>query len=340
MKVQRRYSICFTYAKRKPPPGVPAPKGGLLYLVLTAREASVKPLADVMRDHICCDGHDQRRYILHIFTSLPVKMGGVGRRISITYFQQKDTTKRPPCIHTTGVFLFNSYFPAASASKARPGPRRRVVPALFSVDGPQQGVSVQPSPGAGPRAVWTEHPAAAGRWIFCPARSAAPHTGRQLGVLLPQGQHGALIGEHPCLIAAKLGVGRVELPAQLLELGRPGRSGRAQGMTSPVRMPSPLPPPAVCAGRSDAPGQSPGKAVPADAAPASGGCSATPAAASSVAAPRYGLLPLFLRKGFSILALIYACSGSPAGRRSSWCRCSPPPRAWRQKHCRKRRREC
>ena len=89
MKVQRRYSICFTYAKRKPPPGVPAPKGGLLYLVLTAREPSVKPLADVMRDHICCDGHDQRRYILHIFTSLPVKMGGVGRKASITYFSTK-----------------------------------------------------------------------------------------------------------------------------------------------------------------------------------------------------------------------------------------------------------
>ena len=51
--------------------------------------------------------------------------------------------------------------------------------------------------------------------------------GGQLGVLLPQGQHGALVGKHPCLIAAKLGVGRVELPAQLLELSRPGRSGQS-----------------------------------------------------------------------------------------------------------------
>ena len=51
--------------------------------------------------------------------------------------------------------------------------------------------------------------------------------GGQLGVLLPQGQHGALVGEHPCLIASKLGVGRVELPAQLLELSRPGRSGQS-----------------------------------------------------------------------------------------------------------------
>ena len=36
---------CSHQSERKPPPGVPAPKGGLLYLVLTAREPSVKPLA-------------------------------------------------------------------------------------------------------------------------------------------------------------------------------------------------------------------------------------------------------------------------------------------------------
>ena len=36
---------CSPQSERKPPPGVPAPKGGLLYLGLTAREPSVKPLA-------------------------------------------------------------------------------------------------------------------------------------------------------------------------------------------------------------------------------------------------------------------------------------------------------
>ena len=36
---------CSHQSERKPPPGVPAPKGGFLYLVLTAREPSVKPLA-------------------------------------------------------------------------------------------------------------------------------------------------------------------------------------------------------------------------------------------------------------------------------------------------------
>ena len=35
------------------------------------------------------------------------------------------------------------------------------------VETPQQAVSVLPSPGTGQWAVRTEHPAAAGRWIFC-----------------------------------------------------------------------------------------------------------------------------------------------------------------------------
>ena len=54
--------------------------------------------------------------------------------------------------------------------------------------------------------------------------------GAQVGILLPQGQNGALVGEHPRLIAAQLGVGSVELTAQLLKLGpfrRLGRRGRA-----------------------------------------------------------------------------------------------------------------
>ena len=52
MKVQRRYSICFTYAKRKPPPGVPAPKGGLLFSAYgprTIRQAT-------------CNGDDRRQW--------------------------------------------------------------------------------------------------------------------------------------------------------------------------------------------------------------------------------------------------------------------------------------
>ena len=51
---------CSHQSERKPPPGVPAPKGGLLYLVLTAREPSVKPLANVIRRYICSDRQNKR----------------------------------------------------------------------------------------------------------------------------------------------------------------------------------------------------------------------------------------------------------------------------------------
>ena len=78
MKVQRRYSICFTYAKRKPPPGVPAPKGGLLYLVLTAHEPSIKPLADVVSCYICSDRQYKRKNTFH-FSHLPSRINGRAR---------------------------------------------------------------------------------------------------------------------------------------------------------------------------------------------------------------------------------------------------------------------
>ena len=78
MKVQRRYSICFTYAKRKPPPGVPAPKGGLLYLVLTAHEPSVKPLANIVSCYICSDRQYKRKNTFH-FSHLPSRINGRAR---------------------------------------------------------------------------------------------------------------------------------------------------------------------------------------------------------------------------------------------------------------------
>ena len=45
-----------------------------------------------------------------IFTSLPVKMGGVGRRISITYFSAKRYKKTPVVHPHDRRFLVNSYF--------------------------------------------------------------------------------------------------------------------------------------------------------------------------------------------------------------------------------------
>ena len=44
---------------------------GVFFLVLTAREASVKPLADVMRDHICCDGQHESFETRHSFHPPP-----------------------------------------------------------------------------------------------------------------------------------------------------------------------------------------------------------------------------------------------------------------------------
>ena len=78
MKVQRRYSIYFTYAKRKPPPGVPAPKGGLLYLVLTASKPSIKPLANIVSCYICSDRQYERKNTFH-FSHLPSRINGRAR---------------------------------------------------------------------------------------------------------------------------------------------------------------------------------------------------------------------------------------------------------------------
>ena len=58
-------SIVLTKAKENPLTELLSPKGGLLYLVLTAREASVKPLADVMRHYICYDRLQNREDMNH-----------------------------------------------------------------------------------------------------------------------------------------------------------------------------------------------------------------------------------------------------------------------------------
>ena len=58
-------SIVLTKAKENPLTELQSPKGGLLYLVLTAHEPSVKPLANVVRRYIRCDGQDKGRNRLH-----------------------------------------------------------------------------------------------------------------------------------------------------------------------------------------------------------------------------------------------------------------------------------
>ena len=67
---------------------------GVFFLVLTAREPSVKPLADVVRCYICCDGQHKSGNTRH-FSHFPShKMGGQGRKTIITYNSPKRYRKR------------------------------------------------------------------------------------------------------------------------------------------------------------------------------------------------------------------------------------------------------
>ena len=68
-------SIVLTKAKENPLPELQSPKGGLLYLVLTAHEPSVKPLADVVSCYICSDRQYKRKNTFH-FSHLPSRING------------------------------------------------------------------------------------------------------------------------------------------------------------------------------------------------------------------------------------------------------------------------
>ena len=85
-------SIVLTKAKENPLTELLSPKGGLLYLVLTAREPSVKPLADVVRCYICCDRQYKRKNTFH-FSHLPSRIKWAGKAAKPLYhtFRQKDT---------------------------------------------------------------------------------------------------------------------------------------------------------------------------------------------------------------------------------------------------------
>ena len=57
---------------------MPAPKGGLLYLVLTAHEPSIKPLANIVSCYICSDRQYKRKNTFH-FSHLPSRINGRAR---------------------------------------------------------------------------------------------------------------------------------------------------------------------------------------------------------------------------------------------------------------------
>ena len=71
-------SIVLTKAKENPLTELLSPKGGLLYLVLTAHEPSIKPLADVVSCYICSDRQYKRKNTFH-FSHLPSRINGRAR---------------------------------------------------------------------------------------------------------------------------------------------------------------------------------------------------------------------------------------------------------------------
>ena len=71
-------SIVLTKAKENPLTELLSPKGGLLYLVLTAHEPSVKPLANIVSCYICSDRQYERKNTFH-FSHLPSRINGRAR---------------------------------------------------------------------------------------------------------------------------------------------------------------------------------------------------------------------------------------------------------------------
>ena len=65
IKVQKKKQIRHRRTqKERPPPGAAISERGS-FLVLTALQPSVKPLADVVGRYICCDGQNKRKNIRH-----------------------------------------------------------------------------------------------------------------------------------------------------------------------------------------------------------------------------------------------------------------------------------
>ena len=74
--------------KRKPPPGVPAPKGGSLLVGLTVIVVTVKPLANKaghdVRRQICRDRYQECQKIGHNVTPFPIRIAGIDRKLIIS----------------------------------------------------------------------------------------------------------------------------------------------------------------------------------------------------------------------------------------------------------------
>ena len=110
MKVQRRYSICFTYAKRKPPHGAATPKGGLLFSAYGPRTIRQATYRCNKKLHLLRQTAQKLLNFAFIPPPSHLKMGGRGRKVIITYFSAKRYNKTPAVHPHDRRFLFNSYF--------------------------------------------------------------------------------------------------------------------------------------------------------------------------------------------------------------------------------------
>ena len=89
--------------------------------MLTAREPSVKPLADVVRCYICCDGQHKSGNTRH-FSHLPSRIKWAGKAANPLYhtFRQKDTgdAKSRTFLQRKGSVLVQPLSLVASSSTA------------------------------------------------------------------------------------------------------------------------------------------------------------------------------------------------------------------------------
>lgn len=106
LKVECEKSTSVTPKERPPSESCYLSKGGPLLPVLTVLLVSVKPLANVARDYICCDRHQKCEKVFHFCHPLSHKIGGEPQNHYITLFDKIATKKHhSPEIHGRRCFL-------------------------------------------------------------------------------------------------------------------------------------------------------------------------------------------------------------------------------------------
>lgn len=93
-----------THKQTRSPPVSLLPRG-FLFLVLTALELVVKPLANIVSHYTCCDGQNECKHHLHGDHLLPMKMRGVERHLQNITLPAKFQQKRHCALNAGGSSL-------------------------------------------------------------------------------------------------------------------------------------------------------------------------------------------------------------------------------------------